>query len=272
VSGVPPCRGLGRQCRNLPVTLRIGDLAEDTPSERDALATWLLGHTERLTLGRPYTARGELLVDAVIHVPCRHLRTADGSAPAASATTDGTPDAPKATVTCAAHGFRGPLPVDGPRRRGRDRRGSADGRIRVVFQGREQVLELRAKRAPARALPVIAAPNPCVGAPCRTADNTRGAACCRDLTLDIVATLADEELEALLHARQSPYLCKVTRTDETTIECEVISACGYLERDGISCALHGRLLPNGRAAKPFVCTQWPELGPDDVGHPGCRLL
>ena len=77
---------------------------------------------------------------------------------------------------------------------------------------------------------------------------------------------------ALLRARRSPYVCKVERADADVIECEVISACGYLTADGINCVLHDRRRPDGRPAKPRVCSRWPDLGPDDVGHPGCVLL
>jgi hypothetical protein len=136
-------------------------------------------------------------------------------------------------------------------------------------------MTLRRRPAAPRALPVLDAGNPCIGAPCRTADHARGAACCRDLTLEIVAPADDARsahLEALLLARRSPYLCKTGRVSERIIECEVISACGYLEQDGISCALHHHLRPDGKPAKPEVCSAWPDLGPDDVGHPGCVLI
>jgi hypothetical protein len=137
-------------------------------------------------------------------------------------------------------------------------------------------MELAAHAARTRALPVIHhGGNPCHGAPCRTADNARGAACCRDLTLEVVAPAYERRadyLEALLRARRSPYLCKTERASVDILECEIISACGYLEGDGISCALHGRLRPDGKPAKPFVCSDWPDLGPGDEGHPGCRLI
>jgi len=128
------------------------------------------------------------------------------------------------------------------------------------------------KRAAQKALPVLRNGNPCVDAPCRTADNKHGAACCRDLQLDVLVSEFDEYTEALLRSRKSPYLCKVSRDTPETMECEVISACSYLESDGISCALHDRVLPNGRLAKPSICYEWPDLGPDDTGHPGCPLL
>jgi hypothetical protein len=245
---------MGDQCRELAVTLRIADLDDDPPAFRDTLATWLLGHTQRISFGRPYVERRELLVDAVITVPCKFLQ-AGGDGGRGS------------TERCRVHGFA-------RRRRGDDRLPAqrpvhANGKYRVFYQGRLRHLDLPPKRP--RALPVVGAPNPCVGAPCRTADNAQGAACCRDLTVDVVATLADELLESLLRSRKSPYLCKVTRTDETTLECEVISACAYLDTDGIGCVLHDRLLPDGQPAKPSICYDWPDPGPDGTTHPGCRL-
>jgi hypothetical protein len=149
------------------------------------------------------------------------------------------------------------------------RRGN--GAFSLVYKGRRRVLGLPIKRAARRALPVVQDANPCLGAPCRTGDNKRGAACCRDLTLEIALPESETRVEALLKARKSPYLCKVTREGEDTVEAEVISACGYLEGDGITCGLHDRTLPNGRPAKPSICSEWPDLGPDDEGHPGCRL-
>nr|MBA2458986.1 hypothetical protein [Gemmatimonadales bacterium] len=47
----------------------------------------------------------------------------------------------------------------------------------------------------------------------------------------------------------------------------VISACGYLGEDGLACGLHGRRRPDGRPAKPDLCSEWP---PKNKGlHPGC---
>ena len=47
----------------------------------------------------------------------------------------------------------------------------------------------------------------------------------------------------------------------------MISACGYLEADGVACSLHGRHRPDGRTAKPDLCFEWP---PKNRGlHPGC---
>ena len=144
-----------------------------------------------------------------------------------------------------------------------------------MHRGHSRRMALRRRPSPPRPLPVLGGANPCAGAPCRTADNTRGAACCRDLTLEVVAPAEDpasNHLEALLLARRSPYLCKTERVSREIVECEVISACGYLEGDGISCALHRLTRPDGNPAKPDVCSGWPDLGPDDVGHPGCRLI
>lgn len=262
----PPCRNLGRHCRELRVTLSIAELDDDPPS-RDALATWLLGHGERISFGAPYVRGRRVLTDAVVHVPCKYLRAA-GAAEAGGA-------AAAAEVRCAAHGFSGPLPPSRQPTRPSPPR-HADGSLTLVHRGRPRRLDLEARPPRARALPVIHhGGNPCVGAPCRTADNRRGAACCRDLTLEIVAPAYErgsEHLEALLLARRSPYLCKTERVSTDIIECEVISACGYLADDGISCVLHQRVRPDGKPAKPFVCSDWPDLGPDDVGHPGCRLL
>jgi hypothetical protein len=256
----PPCTGLGPQCRALAVTLHIADLEEDTPTEQDAAGTWLLGHTERIAFGRPYVAFGRLVVDAVVHVPCKHL----------SEESHGNGSAPR--VRCSAHGFVGPLvrrpvPDAPPVRHGSDR-------FTLVERHRVRTVTAPAKRSSRRTLPTLQPANPCATASCRTADNRHGAACCRDLTLDVLNAEGDGDLEALLRARKSPYLCKVKRTDPTLIECEVISACGYLDVDGVSCVLHGRLRPNGRPAKPGICSEWPDFERDDdfTGHPGCVFL
>lgn len=240
--------------------MHIADLQDDTPTEQDAAGTWLLGHTERIAFGKPYVAHGRLVVDAVVHVPCKYLREgADGASDAAA--------------RCAAHGFTGrvphiPVPAPPVRRHGADR-------FTLVEKHHVRQVTARRRRSTRRTLPTLQPPNPCATAPCRTADNRRGAACCRDLTLDVLHAEGDGDLEALLRARKSPYLCKVKRTDPTLIECEVISACGYLEEDGVSCMLHDRLRPSGRPAKPWICTQWPDFEKDDdefTGHPGCVFL
>ena len=253
----PPCHRLGRQCRELRVIASVASLQDDRPPARDALATWLLGHTERISFGAPRLAGQRVVVDAVVHVPCKYLQeTGAGRA------------------RCAAHGFAGPLPSGTQPARPATRQ-HGDETVSIVHRGRLRRLELPHPPAPRRTLPVLDGGNPCAGAPCRTADNTRGAACCRDLTLEVIAPAEQKRsdgLEALLRARRAPYLCKVERADADILECEVISACGYLAADGISCVLHGRKRPDGRPAKPRVCSRWPDLGPDDVGHPGCVLL
>jgi hypothetical protein len=58
-----------------------------------------------------------------------------------------------------------------------------------------------------------------------------------------------------------------------TVECEIISACDYLENDGIHCGLHGLKRPDGHEAKPGICFEFPDLSDEDlVGHPGCVFL
>jgi hypothetical protein len=240
---VPPCRALGPQCRSLPVILRIGPLEEGTAS-LDHEATWLLGHTQHITFSEIWEDEGELYVDATLHVTCRYLRQ-EG-----------------AFAQCTAHGFRGPAPrgtykPEQPRQLGRDRF--------LVVENRRTVK--RSLPTPARRLPVIEGQNPCALAPCRTADNSRGAACCRDLQIEIMCTRKERRLEALVRSRRSPYLCKVERAGDFSIEAEVISACGYLDDDGIGCSLHGRVRADGRPAKPDLCSEWP---PKNKGlHPGC---
>lgn len=230
--------------------MRISDLEDDSATLQDAAATWLTGHTERITWGDPYTTEDYLLVDATLHIPCRYLE-GNGSG-----------------ARCGAFGYQGRSPrstqaeFEGFRMEG--------DRFSIIHHGERTDLNLPFEDADPRSLPVVQEKNPCVGAPCRTADNKKGAACCRDLTLELDVPESRQRLEALLRTRKSPYLCKIKREDEDTMECEVISACGYLdENDGISCTLHGRVRPNGRPAKPSLCSEWPDLDEDETGHPGC---
>ena len=93
------------------------------------------------------------------------------------------------------------------------------------------------------------------------------AACCRDLQIEIMCTRRQVKLEALVRSRKSPYLCKIDREGDFSIEAEMISACGYLGDDGVACSLHGRKRADGRTAKPDLCFEWP---PKNQGlHPGC---
>jgi hypothetical protein len=236
---------MGGHCRRLEVTLRIGSLDEGSTS-LDHEATWLLGHTQRITFADLWHGEGDLYVDAVIHVPCRYLAQ----------------DGP--TAHCTAHGFAGAAPPDGawpaqPRRLGGDR-------FRVV-DGMETVTRVLPPPPAPRGLPVLGGDNPCATAPCRTSDHRRGAACCRDLQIEIMCTRRQTRLEALVRSRRPPFLCKVTRPGAYSIEAELISACGYLAEDGIACSLHGRVRADGRPAKPDLCSDWP---PKDKGlHPGC---
>ena len=69
--------------------------------------------------------------------------------------------------------------------------------------------------------------------------------------------------------QQVTYFCSNDHVTELqfSIEAEVISACGYLDDDGIGCSLHGRTRADGRPAKPDLCSDWP---PKNKGlHPGC---
>jgi hypothetical protein len=252
---------MGRHCRELRLVLRIADLKEDSHTLQDAAATWLLGHTQRITFGTPFVRDAELLVEAAVHVPCAYLQ------PNRLEALNGRENQ---QARCTAHGFRGGMPPSAqPPVSERPTLRRPNGAFRVFLKGRQRTLPLRLKGAARHALPVLNG-NPCATAPCRTADNTRGAACCRDLTLDVMIPKSNTRLEALLRARKSPYLCKVDREDDRSIECEVISACSYLDpADDVSCVLHDRLLPNGRLAKPSICREWPELDEDEVAHPGC---
>jgi hypothetical protein len=230
------------------VTLRIGTL-EDGPASVDHEATWLLGHTERITFRNLRAAGLTLLVDAVLHVRCRFLRATTGDA---------------AEVRCAAHGFTGPAPEAAsrtiqPRQLGEDR-------FLVVERHEMAVLRLR---EPSRQLPVVSHrdENPCAIAPCETADHRRGSACCRDLQVEILCHRTDSALEALVHSRLSPYLCKISRETDDSLEAEMISACAFLDTSATGCTLHGRIRPDGRSAKPDLCSSWPD---DGKGlHPGC---
>jgi hypothetical protein len=241
-----PCRKLGSQCRALRVTLRVGSLEEGDTS-LDHEATWLLGHTEHISFGDLWWGEGDLYVEAILHVPCRHLRT------------DGTGS------ECRLFGYRGaarrlPRRPPQPRRLGGDR-------FQVVDAKRVVTRSLPAPPVPRHALPVLGGENPCATAPCRTSDHRRGAACCRDLQVEIMCTKGDRRLEALVRSRRSPYLCKIERGGDFSLDVEMISACGYLEEDGVACSLHGRVRADGRPAKPDLCTEWP---PKNRGlHPGC---
>jgi hypothetical protein len=227
----------------LRVLLRIGGLDEGRTS-LDHEATWLLGHTERITFDDLWSGEGELYADAVLHVPCRYLEAANG------------------TARCSAHGYRGRTPR-GSRRMAQPRQLGGD-RFRIVDDLR---LVTRTLPPPPRGLPVLPSANPCAGAPCRTADRVEGAACCRDLQIEIMCTRRQRRLEALVRARKPPYLCKVTRPGNFSLEAEMVSACGYLGSDRISCTLHDRKRADGRASKPDLCSDWPPKGKGL--HPGC---
>lgn len=255
MSTPPPCSAIGRQCNALKVTLRIGSLDEGDAS-LDHEATWLLGHTQHITFLDLWEGEGDLYVDAVLHVPCRFLSEEGG------------------TARCAAYRYVAPAPATRRRTQLRQLNGNW---FNLVQRRRMVTRRLPAPPAAAppvpgpvlsrRALPVLPSANPCATAPCRTADNRHGAACCRDLQVEIMCTRRQKTLEALVRARRSPYLCKVSREGEFSIDAEMISACGYLEPGGVNCTLHDRARADGRPAKPDLCSEWP--GKQKVLHPGC---
>ncbi|MEO8200238.1 MAG: hypothetical protein ABI679_06945 [Gemmatimonadota bacterium] len=240
---IPPlCPSMGSHCQALRVTLRVGTF-EDGLTSLDHEATWLTGHTQRMTFGQIWDDGGDLYVDAVIRVPCRYLREKPEGA------------------SCGMYGYSSQLrrtPVsEQPRRLG-------GNRFRVV-EGAQ--LTSRELPPPLRSLPVIAFANPCATAACETSDHKRGAACCRDLEIEIMCTEKQIRLESLVRTRKSPYLCKVERGGKYSLEAELISACDFLGVDGIACTLHGRKRADGRPAKPDLCSEWPHKGKGL--HPGC---
>lgn len=245
----PPCRRLGRQCRTLDVTIRVAALEGD----EDHDGTWLFGHTERIDFGQTFEEDDELWAVAAIHVPCRYLTSQ-----------------PDGSKRCNAWGFTGRLPearrTPAPRRLGGNRFAMFDG-------GRFVTRRVPPPAAPAlsrRALPLApASTNPCATAKCRTADNRIGAACCRDLQVQIHCTRRQTGLEALIRSRKSPLLCKAEREGDSLINVEIISACGYLQEDGLTCDLHDRKRADGRPAKPVMCSAWPEKR--SGLHPGCAF-
>ncbi len=253
--------------------MRISDVESESRTVQDASVTWITGHVERMTFKKAYVVGTEVRADAVVHVPCRHLKTESGR-PAVRP--DGTPTAelqqPGKKVVCAGHGFRGRLPKSKRKSRTPPPLRTDDGAFSLYYKLKKRKLKLEMKHEPRAALPVLNSHNPCVGAPCITGDNVRGAACCRDLQLELYLPKKRRKKEALLRSRRAPYLCKVERDGKSTVSCEVISACGYLADDGVHCSLHDRVLPNGKRAKPKLCYEWPELGPDETGHTGCRLV
>lgn len=242
----PPCHRIGRQCLALPVTLRVSnDLA--SASDGDHEATWLLGHTERISFGPLRRHRDQLFCRATLQVPCKYL-SADGE-----------------TARCEAHGFRGRLARSRPRRQRRQLPGD---RFLIVERGRLMERPLPIPPATGRRLAVLNH-NPCATAPCETSDHTRGAACCRDLMVEIMCDRRWTRQELLIRSRQPPYLCKVTRPSDEALEAEMISACSYLGADGVACTLHGRRRADGRQAKPTLCHRWPRPTKEETLHRGC---
>jgi hypothetical protein len=240
---------MGPQCRSLKVTLRIGTF-EDGPASLDHEATWLMGHTQRVDFGPPWDDGEDLFVDARLRVPCRYLQ-----------------ETPRGS-TCGMYGYTCGT-TRGGRRQPQPRRLDKD-RFALIEQGRPRSRMLPPPPAPvtpARSLPVVSTPNPCATAPCCTSDHKRGAACCRDMEIEIMCDERQTRLESWIRARRSPYLCKIERAGKFSLEAELISACDYLGNDGVACTLHGRTRPDGRPAKPDLCSEWPHKGKGL--HPGC---
>jgi hypothetical protein len=219
----------------------------DNPDDGDHEATWLLGHTERLSFHRVWRHEEDLFARATLHVPCRYLE-----------------EGPEGT-RCRAWDLQGHVPPP-PRRH--QRRQLPGDRFRIVDHGRFVTRKLPRPVLSPRQLAVLEH-NPCATAPCRTSDLKVGAACCRDLQIEIMCDEGWTAMELLVRSRKPPYLCKVVREREDSIEGELISACGYLGADGVACTLHGRTRPDGRSAKPDLCHRWPKPTRDEVLHAGC---
>ncbi len=240
----PKCTSLGPQCKAINVTILVDNFEEDgEATSLDHNATWLMGHTERIAFRNLRREEDELLVDATLHVPCKYYKQNGAGG------------------RCGAHGFQGSAPRDPampeqPLQLGGNRFSLIDAGVQVKQR----------MPPPKASLPVVS-DNPCEGAPCRTADNTRGAACCRDLQMEVLCRKGQTSFEALIRSRKAPYLCKVEREGDATLEFEMVSACGYLEPGGVACTLHGRKRPDGRGAKPGLCFDWPPKR--GTIHPGC---
>lgn len=241
----PPCRRLGRHCRTLDVTVRITTVDAD----EDHDATWLLGHTERIEFGPIFEREGELWCKARIHVACRFLATGDDSRPS----------------RCTAHGYQGRI---APASYAPAARRLGGNRFAVVERRRLMGRHLPPPAASKRSLPIATNANPCATAPCTTSDHKRGAACCRDIQLDVCCSTKQPLLESLIRHRKAPYLCKTERENDEQVVVEIISACGYLTEEG-SCDLHGRIRADARPAKPIMCSQWPEKR--SGLHAGCAF-
>ena len=235
----PPCRSLGSQCRGIPVILRVGALEEGTPPwiMRPPGSSGIPSTSPSMTSGRTRGSYTWTQCSTFLAATCKPTETAPAAPPTGSR--GPTP--------------RGPAKPEQPRRWAGTVRGGGEPADDGPAPSRRQPAAFRSWPA-----------NPCALAACRTADNPRGAACCRDLQIEIMCTKRQRRLEALVRSRRSPYLCKVERAGDFSIEAEIISACGYLDDDGIGCTLHGRRRADGRPAKPDLCSEWPQKK-----HRGC---
>ena len=247
-SNPPKCSRMGSHCQRLTVTVRVSSY-EESPSELDHEATWHLGHTERMTFGVPWKDDGDLYCDTVIHVPCRFLQN-DGNG----------------ISICKAYGWRKRLrgtPHPGASQKLR----KGESLFKIVQGGKPSWQQLKTTLPERRSLPIVNDVNPCATASCKTSDRQSRAACCRDMQIEIMCTKRELKLESLLRTRKAPYLCKVVRDGDHSVDAEIISACGYLGEDGVACSLHGRVRRDGRPAKPELCSHWPPKRQEL--HPGC---
>ena len=251
VHPAPPCSALGSQCQEIPVTLRIGSL-EQGASAADHEATWLLGHTERISF-RNLRARGPRPAGR-----CRPPRPL----PAPQATPR------RSAGVCAAHRLHtGPFP---PPSRGAAQPRQLGGEKFLVVE--DHALAAVALKVPPRSLPVV--DGDLIGGESlfdrpvhHGGPSARLGLLSRPAGGDPLFPLGHSDLEALVRSRLSPYLCKITRASEDALEAEMISACGYL--DGRGSELHPAWAerPDGRPAKPDLCSEWPDNGKGL--HPGC---
>ena len=248
MSAPPGCESLGRQCQALDVLLRIGSLEEgvDLPGPRGHLAPRPhRAHHLRRGLDRRRRAVRRCRAACTLSAPerlCRRavpLRGARVRGPDAAAPEGGRP---------AEAARAGPFPGGGPDEAGQPPLPApAYGRFPSSRSPSAQSLRGRPLPRP----PTTSGERHAAGT-CRWRSCAPGRSC---------------YLEALIRHRKSPYLCKVGREGDFSIDVEMISACGFIEAGGVACTLHGRNRADGRTAKPDLCFEWP---PKDKGlHPGC---
>ena len=246
-----PAAASGSQCQSIRVTLR-DRRAGGRPDSLDHEATWLLGHTAQIDFLELWEGEGDLYVDAV---------------------------APRPLSLSAPGGRPGPMPgarlrgarAPGARGASRSRCSSAATASWSSTDCRNAVLRAsaspRARCRCSRTAPVARATTPAPrprAAPPTTPAKPPAAVTCRSRSC-APGPSADWRRWCVRAARRISARSSGPAT--TSLEVEMISACGYLEGDGVSCSLHGRHRADGRTAKPDLCFEWP---PKNRGlHPGC---